>query len=285
MAKTTELPPLKSTRFCSIRHTTETGSTNADLLKLAKSGTSPGIVLFTDHQTAGKGRQNRTWHDDPGNALLVSVLLTPDRSKAPVIPFAVGMAAVDAVAQLVGEPSQDQQKAAQHDSERQNLSWPGHNMPVGLKWPNDILANGHGERKLAGILTESTPHSGDDEKLVVVAGMGLNIRWSSQPLEDVAAAITLEEILGQAVERTDLLYSYLTELEKWLRVLEDDGTRALVDNYRRYCVTLGQRVRFATSTGEVVGLVDDVVESGALRITTGEESVELFAGDAHHLGF
>ncbi len=276
MGQRTELEPLKSTRFRSISHMSETGSTNADLLAQANQHNSDGQVLLADHQTAGRGRQNRTWHDDPGSSLLVSVLLHLDRSIAPVVPFLVGMAAVDTVAQMT-TPS-DEIKAPVGESVLTG--------PAGLKWPNDVLAPLFDERKLAGILAESTTHGGDSRKTVVVAGMGLNLRWSRIPPEQVAdTAVTLEEILGRPTERNDVLYRYLTHLETWLQVLESDGAATIINGYRNYCLTLGRRVRFVTSTGEVAGIAEGVAESGALQIRADDNSemVELFSGDAHHV--
>ena len=37
------------------------------------------MVLVADHQTAGRGRLDRSWHAPPGASLLVSVLLRPLR--------------------------------------------------------------------------------------------------------------------------------------------------------------------------------------------------------------
>lgn len=276
MGQRTELEPLKSTRFHSISHTIETGSTNADLLAQAKQEESHGQVLLTDHQTEGRGRQNRVWHDDPGSSLLVSVLLHLDRTIAPITPFVVGMAAVDAVAQI----------AASSDEVNVGLDASVLRGPAGLKWPNDVLAPQFGERKLAGILAESTTHTRSQRKTVVVAGMGLNLRWLRPPPEQVAgASITLEEILGRSVERNDVLYRYLTHLEKWLQVLESEGSATLINAYRDYCLTLGRSVRFVTSTGEVAGVAEGIAKSGALRVRTDHDNeiVELFSGDAHHV--
>ena len=65
------------TRFTDVRWVTETGSTNKDLLAEAVAGASEGVVLVADHQTAGRGRLDRTWSAPPGASLLVSVLLRP----------------------------------------------------------------------------------------------------------------------------------------------------------------------------------------------------------------
>jgi BirA family transcriptional regulator, biotin operon repressor / biotin---[acetyl-CoA-carboxylase] ligase len=79
-----------------------------------------GSIVVADHQTAGRGRHDRTWEAPSGTALLVSFVLP----RNPLLSLAAGVAA----AQACG-PS------------------------VRLKWPNDLLV---GERKLGGILVEAT---------------------------------------------------------------------------------------------------------------------------------
>jgi BirA family biotin operon repressor/biotin-[acetyl-CoA-carboxylase] ligase len=65
------------TRFTDVRWVEETGSTNRDLLSEAAAGAPEGIVLVADHQTAGRGRLDRSFVAPPGASLLVSVLLRP----------------------------------------------------------------------------------------------------------------------------------------------------------------------------------------------------------------
>ena len=65
------------TVFGPVRFVGTTGSTNADLLAEARAGAPEGLVLVADHQTAGRGRQGRSWVAPPGAALLASVLLRP----------------------------------------------------------------------------------------------------------------------------------------------------------------------------------------------------------------
>ena len=60
-----------------VRHVAETGSTNADLLGALEDGSaSHRHVLVADHQTAGRGRLDRTWEAPPGVNLLVSLAFT-----------------------------------------------------------------------------------------------------------------------------------------------------------------------------------------------------------------
>src|SRR5690606_4295566 len=83
----------KRSRFLDIRRVKETGSTNADVLGLARDGAPEGVVLVTDHQTAGRGRSGRRWDAPPGSSLLCTVLLRPPAPVAPLVTFALAVAA------------------------------------------------------------------------------------------------------------------------------------------------------------------------------------------------
>lgn len=267
-----EYPSLNRTRFRNVRTVAETGSTNADLLAAAADGAPEGLVLATDHQTAGRGRQSRTWHDEPGHALLVSVLLRPPLRLAPLLPLLSGVAAVEAVDSVLDD----------------GVAGPG------LKWPNDVLAPSLEERKLAGILAESSttaaaPLAGVTDgagAIVVVVGMGMNLRWGRPPPPEIRSrAATVAELAGRDVARDDLLHRYLRCLEYWLRRVEADGREVLLERYRTRCLTIGRSVRFAAGSTEYVGRAVDVSPTGTLLMdTTDHGRVELHAGDAHHLG-
>lgn len=128
----------------------ETGSTNADLLAAAAAGAPDRSVLVAEHQTAGRGRLDRTWDAPPGANLLVSVLFRSgfDVKYPHRLTQAVALAAADTAAQLTG-------------------------LAPELKWPNDLLIDG---AKVAGILAQSASLAG--EVVVVVVGMGFNLGWA-----------------------------------------------------------------------------------------------------------
>ncbi|MEL6982537.1 MAG: biotin--[acetyl-CoA-carboxylase] ligase [Actinomycetota bacterium] len=265
-----ELPAPPGTRFSPVRLVAETGSTNADLLERAGAGERAGSVLVTDHQRAGRGRQQRVWHDEPGNSLLVSVLLRPEPSQAPLLPLVTGLAAVDAVARTL-------EQAADGPG-----SVPPAGRQAGLKWPNDVLVPALGERKLAGILAEATS-SGPSSSLAVVVGMGLNLRWMTPPPAEIERRlVTLTEVVGGPVDRDQVLGHFLVALESWLQAL--DGGRPVLDAYREACLTLGRQVRF-TSVGTVhEGQAVAVSDTGSLILESADgDRVELNAGDAHHV--
>jgi BirA family transcriptional regulator, biotin operon repressor / biotin---[acetyl-CoA-carboxylase] ligase len=116
-------------------HLRRTDSTNDRARELAASGAPHGTLITASEQTAGRGRQGRTWLAPAGRALLCSLLL---RDPPRLLPLAAGVA----VASVVGPHGR-------------------------VKWPNDVLVDA---RKVAGILVEGRPQ----ERWAVV-GIGLNV--------------------------------------------------------------------------------------------------------------
>ncbi len=234
----------------------ETGSTNADLLDRAAAGQDiDGAVLLADYQSAGRGRHGRHWSAPPRAQIALSVGI--DGSSVPRsgwgwLPLATGVAVVDALDGVAGPP-------------------------VGLKWPNDVLA---GDGKLAGILAEvAAPAS------VIVIGLGLNVTLTAADAPDPAATSLL--MLGSsAIDRNRLTRAILRELARRIDAWRSAGgaDAALTADYQRYSRTLGTRVH-ATVPGdqEVIGLATAVDELGRLQVDTGAGVVTISAGDITHI--
>jgi BirA family transcriptional regulator, biotin operon repressor / biotin---[acetyl-CoA-carboxylase] ligase len=248
---------LAGTRFGDVRVLASVDSTNRLLLDEAGRGAPEGLVVVADHQTAGRGRRDRSWSAPPGSALLVSVLLRPrlPPEQRHLVTVAAGLAAVDAVAATVG-------------------------VRPGLKWPNDVLA-GKRERKLAGILAEVGP--GD----AVVLGMGLNLRGAAVDPAVRHLAVAVDELGDRSVVRDDLLAAWLRRLEGGLGLLEVLGGPAeLVHRYRDACVTIGRpvRVEIAGAAEPLVGTAVGVADDGRLLVERTDGSlVPITAGDVVHV--
>ncbi len=125
------------------RHFRQVGSTNTVARELAEAGAPNGTVVTADEQTAGRGRQGRTWTAPPGSALLFSAIVRPLGKRHPLLPLAVPLAVCETAERLR----------------------PGAECKV--KWPNDVHLEG---RKLAGILIEARP-----QEEWAVLGIGLNL--------------------------------------------------------------------------------------------------------------
>ncbi|MDP9452370.1 MAG: biotin--[acetyl-CoA-carboxylase] ligase [Actinomycetota bacterium] len=262
-------------RFADIRHLEETGSTNAEVLALARAGVPEGVVVVADFQSAGRGRRGRTWTAPPGSGLLASVLLRPrlGPAQAPLAGLAAAVAAVEACAEVAG-------------------------VVPALKWPNDVVVertggDGAAGGKLAGLLAESLVEG--DELPAVVVGMGLNLTraparhrpqpaFAPGPVVPPPGAAYLEDLAGRPVARDDLLGSWLAHLDRWCTTLSSPGgDRAVGRAYRRHCTTLGRWVRVELAAGRVEGLAVDITPEGHLVVEAPTGPCTVAAGDVVHL--
>ena len=125
------------------RHYSRTDSTNTRARELAAAGAPHGTVVTAGEQSAGRGRQGRTWTAPPDKALLYSAVVRPLDDRHTLLPLAVPLAVCEAAEQL--NPT----------------------LECKVKWPNDIHVEG---RKLAGVLVEARPQDG-----WAVIGIGLNL--------------------------------------------------------------------------------------------------------------
>jgi BirA family transcriptional regulator, biotin operon repressor / biotin---[acetyl-CoA-carboxylase] ligase len=275
---------LGGTRFADVRWSAATGSTNADALALARDGAPEGIVVVADHQSAGRGRRDRTWVAPPRGSLLVSVLLRPPARVAGAASLAAAVAMVEAVERVAG-------------------------VIPGIKWPNDlVVATADGDRKLAGLLAEADWPAGSTisggyrtpaahDRAVVVVGVGLNVSWpvmaddpgdgdaAIEPaLAEVAGLATALNWLGAEVDRVELLVAFLHGLEDRYAALVSDGPDDLLAAWRERSATLGRRVRVDLGAEEVEGTAVDVTADGHLVVETADGDRRVLAvGDVVHL--
>jgi BirA family transcriptional regulator, biotin operon repressor / biotin---[acetyl-CoA-carboxylase] ligase len=251
-----ELPSLGAP-WSAIGVVRQTGSTNADLLDLAARGLNDGSVLVAEEQTAGRGRQGRSWVSPPGSALTFSVLLRPDRippERLGWLPLLAGTATATAVRALTG-------------------------LDARLKWPNDVLIGG---RKLAGILAEATGSA-------VVMGIGLNVSSSPGELPAGPGGLPPTSLLaeGVPVARDVLLIEILRAFGQWYRtlLLDPDPQRiGLLTQYIKLSATLGQEVRVELpGSAPVAGMAVDIDQDGRLLVDTGAGVYAVAAGDVIHV--
>ncbi|WP_029115321.1 biotin--[acetyl-CoA-carboxylase] ligase [Mycobacterium sp. URHB0044] len=237
----------------------ETGSTNADLIARAAAGEDiDGAVLIAEHQTAGRGRNGRTWSAVPRTQVTMSVGVNAEDIPNQAwgwIPLVAGLAVLDAVAAVAGAEA-------------------------GLKWPNDVLARPPATGKLAGILAEVAAPAP-----VIVIGIGLNVSLRADELPDPGAT-SLAILGGRPTDRRELVVALLDGLARRLDGLRAAGGAdpALVSEYTARSLTIGMRVR-ATLPGnrEIIGDAAGVDDQGRLRIDSGDETVVVAAGDIVHL--
>jgi BirA family transcriptional regulator, biotin operon repressor / biotin---[acetyl-CoA-carboxylase] ligase len=232
-------------KFFTLHHFTEIDSTNEEAKRRAVAGAPPGLVIWADRQSAGRGRQGRAWQSPPGN-LYCSILLRPDKPAAAVaqLSFAAALAVCEAL--------------------------PGAG-PLRCKWPNDVLI---GNKKVAGILLESEAAGGNVAALII--GFGINLESHPDGTETPAtslAAVGVKTTPG--VLLSDLCRHFLTWYETW----HDQGFAPLRHSWLGRAHGLGSEIRVRYGAFETLGRFVDLDGSGALVLETGEGRRHISAGD------
>ncbi|MGH7229711.1 MAG: biotin--[acetyl-CoA-carboxylase] ligase, partial [Nitrospiraceae bacterium] len=153
-----------------------------------------------------------------------------------------------------------------------------------LKWPNDIII---GQRKLGGVLCESSGFHTQGTFVVVGIGINVNTAQDAFPadLRDLATSLAAEA--GHPIDRAALLASLLLELERSGGLLLGPSAD-LKREYMRLCSTLGRHVQISLADGEIVeGRADSINPDGSLRIIQNGSNagtiLDLRAGDVTHL--
>src|SRR5207302_10629668 len=166
----------------------QTGSTNDAILQVATGNTKEGLVLFAEHQTAGRGQRGNRWESAAGKGLWFSILLRPEINISESGQLTVW--AIEAISDVI----------------RTEFS-----IEPAIKLPNDIQIHG---RKVAGVLVEmraqeKAPH-------LAIVGIGINVNQSLEhfPSDLRDRAISLAVALGQQVDRQKFAVALLRNLDR-----------------------------------------------------------------------
>ena len=222
-------------------HLRRTDSTNDRVRALAERGAPHGTLVTAAEQTAGRGRQGRSWSAPAGRALLMSLLL---RDPPQLLALIAGVAVCDALG-----------------------------APALLKWPNDVvLARGGGSQpalaKLAGILIEGRPQEG-----WAVLGIGVNVAVRPEDLpadlRDRAASLEREPSAVDGV-RADVVAALAARLAQ--------SPQQALAAWRERDALAGRRVSFNGGSGTADGL--DAAGRLVVRLADGRRR-ELDAGEVH----
>ena len=214
------------------------GSTNTEALAWATNDAEDLSLVIADEQTAGRGRLDRKWFTPPGTALAFSLILHPTAEEKPFLTRIAGLAALAIVDVLQAR-----------------------GLIAQIKWPNDVLLNG---RKVAGILVESV-WSGEEVDYIVI-GIGINILKGAVPPEDLLQfpATSLEESLGPAVQREEILRDVLAGI---IALRPHLGTDSFIASWEKMLAFRGEEVQIEEANGTfTVGKLLGLEPDGSLRL-------------------
>jgi BirA family biotin operon repressor/biotin-[acetyl-CoA-carboxylase] ligase len=239
------LPRACASRLGALEVHWELDSTSSELQRRLGEAADLSIVM-AETQTAGRGRRGRSWLSPPGLNLYLSCLKRFERGFAALsgLSLAVGVMVLRAV---------------------ESFDIRG----AGLKWPNDVLADGG---KLAGVLVElSGEYQGP---CAAVIGVGLNLRLTDALREQAGqSACDLASLAGEHLpDRNAMAARLIAALADGLRQFERHGFAAFADDYARYDLLAGRPLKLSGAQGHFDGIGDGVDARGALqvRLASGE---------------
>ena len=257
--------------FPSIRIFSSSVSTNSELKDYLKYPINEleGTVFLTDYQTAGRGRQGRSFFSPKSMGLYFSILSCPgiDNANPLLITTHAAVAVKRAIQELYG-------------------------IDLSIKWVNDlyIKLNDFSDKpmkKVCGILAEGKFKPMDNKiKLssleYCIMGIGLNLFTPEEgypkELQDIAASIfgKYDELRYKSFDRNKLI---ATILFHYFNICEE---KEVLEEYRKENLVLGKRISFNENSLLLKGEVLEISKKGELkiRLDNGEERL-IQSGEVH----
>ncbi len=223
----------------------EIASTNSYLMQQPGPETGQFRVAVTDNQTAGRGRQGKTWQSPPGSGLCLSMAYTFGRQPEHLSALTLALG-IDMIETLAG----------------QGITG------LKLKWPNDLVAN---DGKLGGILTEA--HVRAQDAVTVVTGVGLNVDLADGlDLEDEAGGVLrvvdLKSLANEIPPTEHLAGILINGLQQTFVAFKDAGFEAFAGRWADYDWLRGREISVATARTELSGTGAGIADDGALLLAT-----------------
>ncbi|MHC4754408.1 MAG: biotin--[acetyl-CoA-carboxylase] ligase [Planctomycetota bacterium] len=219
MPKTDSLDPEKIIANLKTKHVGKkivvyesTSSTSNVGAEYARNKRNHGVVIFTEQQTAGRGRAGNKWLSGLSDSILCSVVLTRCKCDTELLSLLSAVAVAEAIGKIGGHQAK-------------------------VKWPNDIRLNG---KKTAGILLESKKIEGNT---VYILGVGINCHQAvdSFPTELQKTATSIDIESKTVCNRLSLAKRLLTSIDHWLETAEQNSKK-VIDRWSKLSIQLGHRI-------------------------------------------
>ena len=211
-------------------------------------GAAEGTVVVAGEQTAGRGRQGRSWLS-PHGSLALSVVFRPSLSHLTALGMIAPLGVVRAVRRATG-------------------------LETGIKWPNDVLLGG---KKVCGVLVESGLRGGQVD--YAIAGLGLNVDFDPAAWPEIAdIATSLSAGLGHSLPLGEVLGPLLEELDRLYLSLR--AGEPVYREWQAHLETIGQRVTVRGEGWQEEGVAEGVDPDGSLLLRREDGTLRrLFSGE------
>ena len=233
---------MKSKYFGKVDSTNAYGKLNLEYL-------DDKTVVYTSHQTQGRGRFNRKWVGLGAGNLYMSLILKPSNKFEPVYANLTQYTCLSLVELL--------------DT---------YGVKAQIKWPNDILVN---DKKIAGILAEAVYKEGELRGIII--GIGLNLNASEKDLAEIdkpATALNIET--GHGIDNQIFLNKFYKHYFEGYKDFLTNGFKSIKKDYESYCNFLNKKIELCLAEDiSEVGVAQKIDNDGALIVN----GIKYYTGD------
>jgi BirA family biotin operon repressor/biotin-[acetyl-CoA-carboxylase] ligase len=223
-------------------------STNTQAKRLINEGKNNTMLLIADEQTAGRGRQGKSFYSPALTGIYMTLVTHPMTAlqNAVTATTAAAVAVCKAVEKLTDKKPK-------------------------IKWVNDVYLSG---KKICGILTEAVTDFETQTVTSVVIGIGMNIKTVDFP-----DSVENASCLSANVKRADLIAAITDELIK----INSSDYSDFISYYRTHSMIIGEKINFikndmvtpatAVAIDEFGGLVVELENGETITLRSGEISI------------
>ena len=220
----------RQTRFPKLCHLASCNSTQDLAAQEPTAGSevhlaSGDAVFWTDHQTRGRGRQERIWNDEAGLDLAVTLRVTTKLDNPLALPAALPAAVLQACEPLAGQR-------------------------LRIKWPNDVYAS---DRKLSGVLIDRDTARPNTYRI----GIGINVNRTKFEGDLASIGTSLALLSGKQQDRHALVLEVATRVDAMVTAIENGDLSEHLDVFRERLGLLGENVEVQakeTVTGRLTSI-------------------------------
>lgn len=210
------------------------------------SDTEEFTVVWTSNQYAGRGQVGNTWLSEPEKNLCFSIVLYPcflDPSHQFMLTKVLSLATLRFLQQYI------------------------HNIPVKIKWPNDIYV---GTQKIVGMLSENKIIGNKFARAVF--GIGVNINQTAfSPLAGNPTSLALQT--GKRYDLEPLVEELRGHIRKYYQLLSEDKIEQLDKEYLENLLFINELRAYEYNGKQIQATIKGVDEYGFLEIETASKEI------------
>lgn len=235
-----------------IIHLEEIDSTNA-YVKSHISELEDMTVVYTPHQTNGRGRLERKWVDTGSENIYMTFCLKPFETFNPIYA-----------------------NISQYLSLVLCKTLENYGIDAKIKWPNDVLVDG---KKIAGILSESTMKGQVFTGLAL--GIGINLNTPQEVIDKIdQPATSLNLLLNKKIDREKFLHDLLDKFCLGYNDFIKEGFLLIREDYLKRAGFINKTVTVRVLETEIQGIAQDITVLGELKLLDKENKEHiLYIGD------